>query len=135
MFELKRTIEDLQKLDFTEEIKKKKIEQMYKTYLGLSTNAYFYVLESEHETAHYGIERQKIGVVRRYKMSMEILETYASEFHFSKEEKKAYKKWLTKTIMIPVIAKYTSKINNPAFRNFLRKMRVKRESGESAVLR
>lgn len=135
LFELKKTIEDLQKLDFTNEIKKYKITQMYKTYLGLSTNGYFYVMESDYESAHYGLTPEKFGIIKRYRFSMDILNIYASEFQFSKEEKKMYKKWLAKTIMIPVIARHTSKINNPAIRNMLRKMRMKRESGDSAVLR
>lgn len=66
---------------------------------------------------------------------MKVLEDFDAEFHFSDEEKKIYKNWLMKSILIPVIAKYTSKINNPLFRKTLRQMRVKREMNDSAMLR
>lgn len=135
LFELERTIEDFQSLDFSEDVKQKKIDQMYRTYLALSTNAYFYVLESDHETAHYGIQKEKFGIMRRIRFSRGVLNVFDEVLHFPKEQKKQYRKWLMKTIMIPVIVKYTAKIRNKAIRNFLRKMRIKRDSRENAVLR
>ncbi|BAL82299.1 hypothetical protein SELR_05910 [Selenomonas ruminantium subsp. lactilytica TAM6421] len=135
IFELKQNLKAVKILNFADRIKQDKTEQMYRTYLALSTSGYFYFLESEHETAHYGIAQQKIGTLNKYRLSMEILESFATEFHFSNTEKKTYKKWLIKSIMIPVIAKYTSRINNPTFRNVLRRLRVKRESDDSALLR
>lgn len=135
LFEFKRTLEDFKKLDFSDDIKKQKTDQMIKTYLGLSTNAYFYVLESDHETAHYGIEKEKFNPVKRYSFSTKVFDMFDKELRFSKKQKKKYKKWLLKTMMIPVIAKYTSKINNPKFRSFLRKLRMKRDADDSAVLR
>ena len=135
MFELKQNINEVKQLSFSKQIKENKIKQMYKTYLNLATNTYFYFIESEHETAHYGIERQKFGLIKRYCFSMKVLEDFDAEFHFSDEEKKIYKNWLMKSILIPVIAKYTSKINNPLFRKTLRQMRVKREMNDSAMLR
>ena len=79
LYELKQNIIQLGELDFSEDIKQQKIEQMIKTYLGLSTNAYFYVLESDHETAHYGIEKEMFGLRRRYKFSMDVLDMFDKE--------------------------------------------------------
>ena len=135
MFELKQNIDEIKRLGFSEKIKENKTKQMYKTYLGLATNTYFYFLESEHETAHYGIARQKFGIVKRIRFAMKILEKFDKEFHFSSNEKKEYKNWLMRQILIPVVAKYTSKINNLLFRRTLRQMRVKRELNDNAVLR
>ena len=135
MFELKQNIDEIKRLGFSEKIKENKTKQMYKTYLGLATNTYFYFLESEHETAHYGIARQKFGIVKRIRFAMKILEKFDKEFHFSSNEKKEYKNWLMRQILIPVVAKYTSKINNLLFRRTLRQMRVKIELNDNAVLR
>lgn len=135
LFELGKTIEDLEKLDFADEIKQKKIDQMIKTYLGLSTNTYFYVLESDHETAHYGIPKEEFGILKRIRFSRYVFDIFDKKFHFSKSQKKQYKKWLMKTIMIPVIAKHTAKIKNKAFRDLLRKMKLKRDNMENATLR
>ena len=41
--------------------------------------------------------------------------------------------FLMKSILIPVIAKYTSKINNPLFRKTLRQMRVKLFSRKGGI--
>ena len=135
IFELEQNIKELQTLSFSDEVKKMKIKQMFRTYLGLATNGYFYVVESEHESAHYGIEREKYSLMKKYHFSMNVLDMFDKQFHFSEEEKKQYKKWLIKTIAIPIIAQYTSKINNKVIRNFLRKMRIKRDASDNALLR
>ena len=95
----------------------------------------FYFLESDHETAHYGIEQEKFGLIRRYKFSLYVIDLYVKELGISKEQKRRYKKWITKSIMIPVIAKYTSKINNQKLRNLLKRMRLKRGAVDNAYLR
>ena len=78
MFELKQNINEVKQLSFSKQIKENKIKQMYKTYLNLATNTYFYFIESEHETAHYGIERQKFGLIKRYCFSMKVLDAYSN---------------------------------------------------------
>ena len=135
LYELNENMKQIGRLDFSESIKEKKKDQMIKTYLGLSTNGYFYVIESEYESAHYGIKREKMGAIKRYSFAMNVLDMFDKELHFSKQNRANYRKWLIKTITIPIIAKYTSKINNQRFRMLLRKMRVRRDTADNALLR
>lgn len=91
LFELKQNIRVLNSLSFSEYDVRQKTEQMYKTYLGLATNAYFYVVESEYESEHYGIQREKYGILRKFKFSMNVFEMFDKEFHFSQKERKTLK--------------------------------------------
>jgi len=85
----------------------------------------FYVMESDHETAHYGIAKEKYGYIKCYRFSMKVLDKFSPEFGILiwKEE---HTKKLNKKIAILVV-KYTSNINIIAFRKLLRKMRIRRE--------
>lgn len=135
IFELKNNISVLNSMNYSKEIKEKKKRQMYKTYLGLSTNTYFYMVESAHETAHYGIPKEEFSITRRIRFSKKVFEDFKREFDFSDSETKEYKRWLIKTISIPIISRVTSKIKNDKIRNILRKMRLKREVNDQALLR
>ena len=108
---------------------------MNKTYLSLSTNTYFYFMESEHETSHYGIKKEKFNAIKRFIFSKQVLNLFSEEFNYSEKEKEEYAKWLRRAISIPIIAKYTSLIRCNMIRSKLRRLRIKLEKKEQGLLR
>ena len=133
--ELKCFIEELDRLDFSLKIKNEKKDQMFRNYLRLATSGYFYVLESDYETAHYGIEKQKLNYREKRKIAFDVLDKFAEELDIDATKRKELKKWLAKDMLIPIVAKYTSKINNKTFRTALRKLRAKHAQKDNAILR
>lgn len=135
LYELKCFLKELESLKVGKKIKKQKFEQMIRNYLHLSTSGYYYFLESDYETIHYGIEQQKLSVIRKYRLAWSILNMFCKELEIENKYHKKLKKWLFKDIMISILAKYTSKIDNKYFKQFLRKLRISREKKDNAVLR
>lgn len=135
LYECKIFMKELNGLKVPEKNKIEKQKQMIRNYLHLATTGYFYVLESEAETAHYGIKVQKLNVIQKYKMSQKIFRLFSKNFIIDDKEGQKLKRWLAVDMMIPILATYTSKINNKAFRTMLRKLRVSRDKKDNAVLR
>lgn len=135
LYELKINIQEINSYPIDNDLKRKKIHQMNKTYLSLSTNTYFYFMESEHETSHYGIKKEKFNAIKRIMFSKQVLNLFSEEFNYSEKEKKEYALWLRRAICIPIIAKYTSFIRCNMIRNILRRIRINSEKKEHGLLR
>ena len=135
LHELKINIQEINSYSIDNNLKRKKIHQMNKTYLSLSTNTYFYFMESEHETSHYGIKKEKFNAIKRFIFSKQVLNLFSEEFNYSEKEKEEYAKWLRRAISIPIIAKYTSLIRCNMIRSKLRRLRIKLEKKEQGLLR
>ena len=133
--ELKINIQEINSYSIDNNLKRKKIHQMNKTYLSLSTNTYFYFMESEHETSHYGIKKEKFNAIKRFIFSNQVLNLFSEEFNYSEKEKKEYAKWLRRAISIPIIANYTSLIRCNMIRRILRRLRINSEKKEQGLLR
>lgn len=135
LYELRVFLYELQKRKVSDVIKKQKKEQMIRNHLRLATITYFYYLENDHEAAHYRIECRKYNAIQKFIISHRILNHWSRNLGFTREEKASCKTFLNHELILSIAARYTAKIRNKKFRDFLRMIKNKDDRSNGVVLR
>lgn len=92
-------LDELQKLDIDSTLKAKKADQVIANYLLLATYNYFYYIESEYQTAHYGIPQRHLSSRQKMVEINRILASFGETLGFSRWDYarygvQIYKRWL-----------------------------------------
>lgn len=135
LYELGCCLDELQKRKVLESTKNTKKEQMLKNYLHLATVVFFYFIENEHETMHYGIETKKYSNIQKYRYANKILNEWCRSLLINKELRRKLVIFLHYDLFVFFTAKYTAKIGNKYIRNILRKIKRTNDMKSNTILR
>lgn len=136
LHELLCCIKELDNMGISSAICEKKKKQIILNYLYLSTVGYYYLLEDEAETAHYGIMCRKLSLRKKLFKTRKIVELYAQEQAINCQYSiKFLYSWSSKKVIMIKIIQLAAPIRNSSLYKFLRNLYRKNQDKENAYLR